>query len=77
MNQFCVFIGYQFQHVCLVLSPISDVSPKTALDTVKCLEIIVRNANYANCNGLYQFVNTTHVTWAPNRPVYKHKSKNR
>ena len=45
--------------------------------SVTCPDIVVRGADYANCNGVYNFVNDTYVTWAPERPVYKHKTKNR
>ena len=37
----------------------------------------VTNANYADCNGLYQHQNNIVVDWAPFKPVYKHLTKNR
>ena len=53
-------------------------SPSTCEATcVTCPSIVVRHADYANCNGVYNLLEETVVTWAPGRPVYKHKTKNR
>lgn len=53
--------------------------PRVAGETesVECPTVAVKNADYANCNGVYKYVSNIHVTWAPQRPVYKHKTKNR
>ena len=41
-----------------------------------CPELKVQNAEYANCNG--EYVETeVRVSWAPDRPVFKHKDKDR
>ena len=44
--------------------------------SVRCPEIRVSQADYANCNGVFSLTNTS-VSWAPDRPVYKHQSRNR
>ena len=43
---------------------------------VRCPDIKVSQADYANCNGVFSLTNTS-VTWAPDRPVYKHRTRNR
>ena len=44
---------------------------------VICKTINVLGATYANCDGLYEDVPGLTVEWAPERPVYKHKAKDR
>ena len=44
--------------------------------TVRCPQIRVSLADYANCNGVYSLTNTS-VLWSPSSPVYKHHSKDR
>ena len=34
-------------------------------------------ATYANCDGRYKLVSNEFVEWAPERPVFKHSSKDR
>ena len=34
-------------------------------------------ATYANCDGRYKIVSDQFVEWAPERPVFKHSSKDR
>ena len=34
-------------------------------------------ATYANCDGRYKIVSDEFVEWAPERPVFKHTSKDR
>ena len=41
-----------------------------------CPQLIVSGANFAKCNGKYELSNSS-VSWAPERPVYKHVAKNR
>ena len=43
---------------------------------MRCPEIRVSQADYANCNGVYRLTNTS-VLWSPLSPVYKHQSKDR
>ena len=43
---------------------------------VICETLNVLGATYANCDGRYK-VTTDSVEWAPQRPVYKHVSKDR
>ena len=42
--------------------------------SVRCPELRVTRADYASCNGVYSLHNSS-VSWAPDTPVYKHKSK--
>jgi len=42
-----------------------------------CDMLSVTNANYADCNGLYQHQKDIVVDWAPLKPVYKHLTKDR
>ena len=44
--------------------------------TVRCPEIRVSRADYANCNGVYSITNSS-VLWSPLSPVYKHNSRDR
>ena len=41
-----------------------------------CYHLLVNGANFADCNGEY-FLSNTSVSWAPDKPVYKHVDKNR
>ena len=41
-----------------------------------CHHLLVHGANFANCNGEYCLSNTS-VSWAPDKPVYKHVGKDR
>ena len=41
-----------------------------------CYHLLVHGANFADCNGEY-FLSNTSVSWAPDKPVYKHVDKNR
>ena len=43
----------------------------------ECPDIVVSNADFAKCNGLYSLEPSLHVSWAPQTPVFKHESKNR
>ena len=43
---------------------------------VICETINVLGATYANCDGRYKFTDEQ-VDWAPERPVYKHITKDR
>ena len=43
---------------------------------VICKTVNLIGTNNANTNGYYQLTDD-HVAWAPERPVYKHVSKNR
>ena len=42
-----------------------------------CPELTVQNAEYANCDGEYEESPGTRVSWAPARPVFKHKDRDR
>ena len=33
--------------------------------------LTVTNADYADCNGRYEFVPAVRATWAPEKPVFK------
>jgi len=48
----------------------------TQLSDVICPNLNVKGADYQDCNGIYQ-VTGEKVSWAPNRPVYKHAYKDR
>ena len=54
----------------------SVCSGAVASASVRCPDIRVSQADYANCNGVFSLTNTS-VTWAPDRPVYKHRTRNR
>ena len=41
-----------------------------------CPGLRVQNAEYANCNGEYE-ESTLRVSWAPERPVFKHTERDR
>ena len=41
-----------------------------------CHHLMVYGADFANCNGEYVLSNTT-VSWATDKPVYKHLTRNR
>ena len=41
---------------------------------VECPEVMVRGAEYAECDGLYTVTDTS-VAWARDRPVYRHRSR--
>ena len=41
-----------------------------------CPRVVVYNADYADCNGEYDVTQET-VSWAPDRRVYAHRSKDR
>ena len=41
-----------------------------------CNHLMVYGADFADCNGEYVLSNTT-VSWARDKPVYKHVAKNR
>ena len=41
-----------------------------------CHHLLIHGANFADCNGEYLLSNTS-VSWAPDKPVYKHVDKNR
>ena len=43
----------------------------------KCPVVIVKNADFADCNGEYRYSYSLKVDWAPDRPVYIHKDKDR
>ena len=45
-------------------------------DSVICANIAVYNADYADCNGEYQLTHYV-VLWAVERPVYRHKNRDR
>ena len=47
------------------------------LTSGECPDIVVSNADFAKCNGLYSLEPSLHVSWAPQTPVFKHESKNR
>ena len=38
---------------------------------------MVSGASYANCDGQYEYTKDQVVSWAPDKPVYKHVTKNR
>ena len=44
--------------------------------SVICPNVEVTNADYADCDGEYELVDDR-VSWAPDRPVYKHVNKDR
>ena len=41
-----------------------------------CHHLLVHGADKADCNGEY-FLSNASVSWAPNKPVYKHVGKDR
>ena len=41
-----------------------------------CHHLMVHFADHGDCNGEYAISNKS-VTWAPDKPVYKHQYKNR
>jgi len=46
------------------------------LQALLCPRVVVYNADYADCNGEYDVTQET-VSWAPDRRVYAHQSKDR
>ena len=50
--------------------------PQGRLSALLCPRIVVYNADYADCNGEYDVTQET-VSWAPDRRVYAHRSKDR
>ena len=42
-----------------------------------CPELTVQNAEYADCNGDYEETRAVRVSWAPERPVFRHKERDR
>ena len=50
--------------------------PQGQLSALLCPRVVVYNADYANCNGEYDVTEET-VSWAPDRRVYAHRSKDR
>ena len=43
---------------------------------VECPEVVVRGAEYADCEGLYTVTDSS-VAWARDRPVYRHRTRDR
>ena len=43
----------------------------------KCPLLKVTNADFADCNGEYLYSYSQRVSWAPNRPVFVHREKDR
>ena len=41
-----------------------------------CPSLTVQKAEYANCNGDYE-ESTVRVSWAPERPVFRHRDRDR
>ena len=37
----------------------------------------VQNADYAKCNGDYEEARALRVNWAPERPVFRHRERDR
>ena len=54
----------------------SKLSRVISSDSVICPGIVVYNADYADCNGQYELTHYV-VLWAVERPVYRHKTKDR
>ena len=46
------------------------------LNALLCPRVVVYNADYADCNGEYDVTEET-VSWAPDRRVYAHRTKDR
>ena len=46
------------------------------MQSLLCPELTVKNAEYADCNGEYEETEVR-VSWAPERPVFKHKTRDR
>ncbi len=52
-------------------------APSLRTRGVVCPKLNVLGATYANCDGVYEFAPGQEVEWAPDRPVYKHRTKDR
>ena len=52
------------------LSQIFDIDSRLTKKP-HCLGLEVRNADYADCNGQYEYLPAIRVPWAPDKPVYK------
>ena len=60
----------------VVLAMIMTSSAIMAGDEIGCHHLLVHGADKADCNGEY-FLSNASVSWAPNKPVYKHVGKDR
>ena len=60
----------------VVLAMIMTSSAIMAGDETGCHHLLVQGADKADCNGEY-FLSNASVSWAPNKPVYKHVGKDR
>ena len=63
-------------HSPLNLALVNIQRDKNGIPDVICDTLNVLGATYANCDGRYKVTDET-VEWAPERPVYRHSTKNR
>ena len=55
---------------------VQPLAQRFGVPPVVCQALNVLGATYANCDGQY-VVTSERVDWAPDRPVYKHVTKDR
>ena len=60
----------------MLLSSIVDICLSKIKLGLTSIELLPNDA-YAGCGGKYIIVPDEHVSWAPQRPVYKHISRDR